>query len=251
MLARRKFVIAPTTNNKTNAVERNSFTPIVSMENVSLSFNQQAVFNDLCLTIHTGDKIALLGRSGVGKSSLMKLIAGLEQNTNGLIVNRALRIGYVFQEPRLLPWLDVAQNISEVMKARAVPKNQRESCLDELLNKVGLTGYKHYFPHQLSGGMAQRASLARAFSTEPDLLLLDEPFSALDKHATDELSHLLQQFLTEKTSMLYISHDIEQVLKVTTKCLLLRPSTPPLSCNTATSQERDFFTSHIYPSEVN
>lgn len=250
-------MIAPNTNtntnmnNKTHAVERNSFSPIVSMENVTLSFNQQAVFDDLCLTIYAGDKIALLGRSGVGKSSLMKLIAGLKQDTNGLIVNRAFRIGYVFQEPRLLPWLDVSQNIIEVMKARAVPKNQRESRLDELLNKVGLTGYKHYFPYQLSGGMAQRVSLARAFSTEPDLLLLDEPFSALDKQSTDELSLLLKQFLTEKTSMLYISHDIEQVLKVTTKCLLLRPSKSPLSCNTATSQERDLFINHIYPSEVN
>lgn len=224
---------------------------IISLKNVSLSFNQQAVFDDLCLDIHAGDKIALLGQSGVGKSSLMKLLSGIEQQTSGLIMNSALRIGYVFQEPRLLPWFDVGQNIIEVMKAHGVPKDQRESRLADLLNKVGLTGYKHYFPHQLSGGMAQRASLARAFSTEPDLLLLDEPFSALDKHSTDELSQLLQQFLTEKISMIYISHDIEQVLKVTTKCLLLRPSSPPLLCNTTTSQEQDFFLNHIYPAEVN
>lgn len=224
---------------------------IISMKNVSLYFNQQVVFDNFCFDLYAGDKIALLGKSGIGKSSLMKLISGIEQQSSGLIENRALRIGYVFQEPRLLPWLDVAQNITEVMKAQGIPNCQRESQLDELLNKVGLTGYKHYFPHQLSGGMAQRVSLARAFSIEPDLLLLDEPFSALDKHSTDELSQLLQQFLTEKMSMIYISHDVEQVLKVTNKCLLLRPSAPPLTCNTTTLQERDFFINHIYPSKVN
>jgi NitT/TauT family transport system ATP-binding protein len=194
---------------------------LVSLNNVTLTLAAQNIFNDLSLTLNIGDKVALLGDSGVGKSSLLKLIAGIHQPTQGELTNKAARIGYVFQEPRLLPWLTVEQNIIEVMKANKIIREQREYKLTELLTQVELIQYKHYYPHQLSGGMAQRVSLARAFAIEPDLLLLDEPFSALDKNLTEQLSQLLSSFLRPETTMLYVSHYVEQVLPLTRSCLVL------------------------------
>jgi NitT/TauT family transport system ATP-binding protein len=194
---------------------------LVSLNNVTLTLAAQNIFNDLSLTLNIGDKVALLGDSGVGKSSLLKLIAGIHQPTQGELTNKAARIGYVFQEPRLLPWLTVEQNIIEVMKANKIIREQREYKLTELLTQVELIQYKHYYPHQLSGGMAQRVSLARAFAIEPDLLLLDEPFSALDKNLTEQLSQLLSSFLKPETTMLYVSHYVEQVLPLKRSCLVL------------------------------
>lgn len=194
---------------------------LVSLQNVALTLGGESIFSHLSLTLTIGEKVALLGDSGVGKSSLLKLIAGIHQPTQGELTNKALRIGYVFQEPRLLPWLTVEQNITEVMKANGIIKMQREIKLTKLLTQVELTQYRHYYPHQLSGGMAQRVSLARAFAIEPDLLLLDEPFSALDKNLTQQLSQLLSRFLKAETTMIYVSHYIEQVLPLAESCLFL------------------------------
>ncbi len=194
---------------------------LITLDKVTLTLAEQTIFNNISLTFTAGEKIALLGDSGIGKSSLLKLIAGIHQPTQGVLNNKALRIGYVFQEPRLLPWLTVAQNITEVMKAKNISKAQRARKLTELLTQVELNQYQHYYPHQLSGGMAQRVSLARAFAIEPDLLLLDEPFSALDNKLTQQLSQLLNNFLTPETTMIYVSHYVEQVLPLTQSCLVL------------------------------
>jgi ABC-type nitrate/sulfonate/bicarbonate transport system ATPase subunit len=223
---------------------------LVSLNNVTLTLAAQNIFNDLSLTLNIGDKVALLGDSGVGKSSLLKLIAGIHQPTQGELTNKALRIGYVFQEPRLLPWLTVEQNIIEVMKANKIIREQREYKLTELLTQVELIQYKHYYPHQLSGGMAQRVSLARAFSIEPDLLLLDEPFSALDKSLTEQLSQLLSCFLRPKTTMLYVSHYVEQVLPLTQSCLLLHGNSSKQQKftwhSTANISEREHFLNQFH-----
>lgn len=194
---------------------------LITLDKVTLTLAEQTIFNNVSLNFAIGEKIALLGDSGVGKSSLLKLIAGIHQPTQGVLNNKALRIGYVFQEPRLLPWLTVAQNITEVMKASNIIKEHRARKLTELLTQVELSQYQRYYPHQLSGGMAQRVSLARAFAIEPDLLLLDEPFSALDNNLTQQLSQLLNSFLTPKTTMIYVSHYVEQVLPLTQSCLVL------------------------------
>lgn len=195
---------------------------LVSLNNVALTLANQNIFSQLSLKINIGDKVALLGDSGVGKSSLLKLIAGIHKPTQGELTNKAMKIGYVFQEPRLLPWLTVEQNIIEVMKAHGLVNTQRDIKVTQLLTQVELIQYKHYYPHQLSGGMAQRVSLARAFAIEPDLLLLDEPFSALDKNLTKQLTQLLSRLLKPKTTMVYVSHYLEQVLPLTQSCLVLR-----------------------------
>ncbi len=230
--------------------ESNQLLPIIALEQVTLAFKQQLIFDALDLVIYPGEKIALLGKSGVGKSSLIKLISGLERGFSGQITTRAQRIGYVFQEPRLLPWLSVGENINEVLKAQGLTKLQRDARLVELLTQVGLTAYQQHFPHQLSGGMAQRASLARAFAADPDLLILDEPFSALDKQSVDELTQLLQTFLTDQITLLYISHNIEQVIGMSNTSLLLKPVSKCLRYSIKTSAERTNFFNNIYPSEL-
>lgn len=234
-----------------NRTDSKKLLPIITLEQVTLAFKQQVVFDSLDLVIYPGEKIALLGKSGVGKSSLIKLISGLEQGFSGQIATRAQRIGYVFQEPRLLPWLSVGQNIDEVLKAQGLTKLQRNIRLVELLTQVGLMAYQQHFPHQLSGGMAQRASLARAFAADPDLLILDEPFSALDKQSVDELTQLLQSFLTDQITLLYISHNIEQVIGMSNASLLLKPANKCLRYSIKTPAERAEFVNNIYPSELN
>lgn len=209
---------------KTNSLS-NQTEHLVTLQNVELTLAEQSIFNNISITFSKGDKVALLGNSGVGKSSLLKLIAGIFPPTKGYLNNRALRIGYVFQEPRLLPWLTVEENIVQAMKANNIDKVHSAAILTELLTKVELIQYKHYYPYQLSGGMAQRASLARAFSVDPDLLLLDEPFSALDPTLIEQLSTLLNQFLKPETTMIYVSHQIEQVLPLVRSCLLIRANT--------------------------
>jgi ABC-type nitrate/sulfonate/bicarbonate transport system ATPase subunit len=224
--------------------------PVVTLKQVTLTYKQQLIFNDFNLTIYPGDKLALIGKSGVGKSSLIKMICGFERGFSGTVINNAQRIGYVFQEPRLLPWLTVGQNIDEVLKAQGLSKYLRDKRLKQLLAQVELSAHQQHFPHQLSGGMAQRASLARAFAAKPDLLILDEPFSALDKQSVTELTLLLKSFLTEEITMLYISHDIEQVVGVTNISLLLKPANQHIYYRMATKAERDNFIHNIYPSEV-
>lgn len=220
------------------------------MNNIGLTLAEQIIFENLSFQLNRGDKVALLGDSGVGKSTLLKLIAGIHQPSKGTLTNQASRIGYVFQEPRLLPWLTVAQNITEVMKPLKINKEKREHKLTALLTQVDLLQYKNYYPYQLSGGMAQRVSLARAFAIEPDLLLLDEPFSALDRNLTQQLSQLLSCFLKPEITMLYVSHYIDQVLPLVQSCLFLQKNkhdcTKLTVHNTTNIAEREHFLNQFY-----
>jgi NitT/TauT family transport system ATP-binding protein len=224
---------------------------LITLDNIALTLAEQSIFSGISFTLNAGDKVALLGDSGVGKSSLLKLISNIHQPTHGIITNNAQRIGYVFQEPRLLPWLTVEQNIMEVMKASGIAAAQQKTKITELLAQVELSQYHHYYPHQLSGGMAQRVSLARAFAIEPDLLLLDEPFSALDNSLTKQLSQLLSKLLTANTTMIYVSHYVEQVLPLTHSCLLLEHQTSNQSKKitrhcTSSQSERELFLNQFY-----
>ncbi|MCP4987101.1 MAG: ABC transporter ATP-binding protein [Colwellia sp.] len=223
---------------------------LIDIQNISLQLNQNSVFEGLSLTIARGEKLALLGGSGVGKSSLLKLIAGIHQPSSGLVFNKSQRVGYVFQEPRLLPWLTVAQNIGEVMKAYGTSQAKITHKVSTLLEQVGLGQCHQYYPHQLSGGMAQRVSIARAFAIEPDLLLLDEPFSSLDSRLTHQLSTLLQELLTPKISMVYVSHQVEEVLPLTQRCLVLQANNRFDWHCVEDLADREYFLNQIYANEV-
>lgn len=148
---------------------------MLELKDVSLSFGALEVLRGASLTLGQGERIAITGPSGCGKTSLLHVIAGLLHPDSGLVRNRAARTACVFQEPRLLPWLSAEENVSIVM-----PHGTQEQDALMLLKKLGLADSAEKHPCELSGGMQQRAALARALAYAPDLLLLDEPFRALD-----------------------------------------------------------------------
>ena len=195
---------------------------LIDVDNITLALSGRTLFRELSFTLAPGERLALLGPSGVGKSSLLKLLAGIHQPIQGRVGNRAARLGYVFQEPRLLPWLTVEQNIAEVLKALGWPAKRINERITELLVQMQLENCRHSYPRQLSGGMAQRVSLARAFAIEPDLLLLDEPFSALDPALKNQLSRYLADYLdAHQPVLVYVSHSPAEVLPLVNRCLLL------------------------------
>lgn len=148
---------------------------MLELKDVSLSFGALEVLRGASLTLGQDERIAITGPSGCGKTSLLHVIAGLLHSDSGLVRNRAARTGCVFQEPRLLPWLSAEENVSIVM-----PHGTQGQDALMLLKKLGLADSAEKHPCELSGGMQQRAALARALAYAPDLLLLDEPFRALD-----------------------------------------------------------------------
>lgn len=148
---------------------------MLELKDVSLSFGALEVLRGASLTLGQGERIAITGPSGCGKTSLLHVIAGLLHPDSGLVRNRAARTGCIFQEPRLLPWLSAEENVSIVM-----PHGTQGQDALMLLKKLGLADSAEKHPCELSGGMQQRAALARALAYAPDLLLLDEPFRALD-----------------------------------------------------------------------
>lgn len=148
---------------------------MLELKDVSLSFGALEVLRGASLTLGQGERIAITGPSGCGKTSLLHVIAGLLHPDSGLVRNRATRTACVFQEPRLLPWLSAEENVSIVM-----PHGTQGQDALMLLKKLGLADSAEKHPCELSGGMQQRAALARALAYAPDLLLLDEPFRALD-----------------------------------------------------------------------
>lgn len=148
---------------------------MLELKDVSLSFDALEVLRGASLTLWQGERIAITGPSGCGKTSLLHVIAGLLHPDSGLVRNRAARTACVFQEPRLLPWLSAEENVSIVM-----PHGTQGQDALMLLKKLGLADSAEKHPCELSGGMQQRAALARALAYAPDLLLLDEPFRALD-----------------------------------------------------------------------
>lgn len=161
----------------------------------------------------------ILGKSGCGKTTLLRVLGGFESADSGqVIVPSHEKIGMVFQEPRLMPWLTVWKNITF-----GVPKDKlNESAIRSLLEVVGLTGFDQAYPSQLSGGMQQRAALARALAYDPELILMDEPFAALDHFTREAMQNeLIQIFSLQKKSILFVTHSIDEALLIGQKILVL------------------------------
>lgn len=188
------------------------------------------VLNNVSLTIHPGEFLSIIGASGCGKSTLLRMIAGLDFPTDGdLLFNKSeitgpdSKRGLVFQDPTLFPWLTVEQNIAFGLKSRRVRENRKER-VDEFIDIIGLTEFKKSFPHQLSGGMAQRVSLARALINEPEVLLLDEPLGALDAftrmNMQDEILRLWEQ---QKNTMILITHDVDEAVYLSDRIIIMSP----------------------------
>ena len=167
----------------------------------------------------------ITGPSGCGKTTLLNVVAGLDRNFAGALnftpsERGAPRIGYVFQSPRLLPWRTVRQNVALVLGRNADPME-----LEGLLGDIGLADVTEAYPAQLSGGMARRAALARAFAIAPDLLLMDEPFLSLDAAAADRLRGLLLRLVsTRPATVLFVTHDLAEAVELADRILVLSPA---------------------------
>ena len=195
------------------------------------AYGDRLVLSDLQLTLKAGEVLSVVGSSGCGKSSLLRIVAGLDNDFDGhvLLGGSLLRglsrdIGCVFQDPRLFPWLTVEQNVG-FDRARHFDGPR----VSALLAEVGLAGYERAWPKQLSGGQAQRVAIARALYTSPRLLLLDEPFSAVDAFTRIKLQELIIELAqTRGSSLLLVTHDIEEAVLLGDRVLVLQaaPSRP-------------------------
>lgn len=191
---------------------------MLSVQQVSRTFNhKQAGLIDVSFSVEEGEIIGILGTSGCGKSTLLRVLSGLDKDYTGNFSLEKEEVGMMFQEPRLMPWLTVEQNVAFGLKG------DQEALVHELLGTVGLTGFEKHYPKDLSGGMSQRTAIARALVTEPEVLLLDEPFSAVDAFTKMQLQELLLSIWKKKnTTMLLVTHDIDEALYLCDRILILK-----------------------------
>ncbi len=193
--------------------------PAARIRGLRKAFGERLVFDGLDLDVARGERVAVLGASGCGKSTLLRCIAGLERSDAGTIAT-AGEIGVMFQEPRLFPWLDVACNVG--FPARDDAERAR---VPSVLALVGLAHAARRLPKELSGGMAQRAALARALVRDPHLLLLDEPFAALDALRRIELRAAVHEILTlTRASAILVTHDVDDALAIADRVIVLAGS---------------------------
>ena len=189
------------------------------------------VLNDITLTIAPGEFVSIVGSSGCGKSTLLRLVIGLEDDYQGeilldgqRIVGTSLNRGIVFQEHRLFPWLTVEQNIALGLQNSDLTEGQKRMTVREHVELVGLSGFEKAHPYQLSGGMSQRVAIARALVNRPEILLLDEPFGALDAltraHLQQELHRIWQR---EGITMVLVTHDVEEAIYLGDKVVVMEP----------------------------
>ena len=194
-----------------------------------VSPNGAHALEDVSLDVAAGEIVALVGGSGCGKTTLLRLVSGLEAPTRGevrvdgeAIAAPHPAVGVVFQEPRLLPWLSVAQNIGFGLEH--APAAERRDLVEEALLKVGLAGYGPRWPRELSGGQAQRVSIVRALVTKPKVLLMDEPFSALDALTRATLQdHLLALWEASRPTLLLVTHDVEEAAALADRAVVMQP----------------------------
>src|SRR5688572_1473292 len=189
------------------------------------------VLGGLSLTIAPGEFVSIVGLSGCGKSTLLRLVIGLDRDYEGEIKvggepvrGPSLDRGIVFQEHRLFPWLTLRDNVGLGLENSALTPQQKDKTIREHIELVGLSGFESVYPHQLSGGMAQRAAIARALVNRPSILLLDEPFGALDALTRANLQQELQRiWQTEKISMVLVTHDVEEAVYLGDRVVVLQP----------------------------
>lgn len=206
--------------------------PIVSIKQLTKTFqtkeNTVTALEQVDLSVEEGDFVSIIGGSGCGKSTLLRIIGGLETASQGEVLVEGKPVsgpsrekGFIFQDHRLLPWLTVRENIRFSLPAQ---QKADDDWIEENLNLVGLTGFENAYPKQLSGGMAQRVAIARALANKPKLLLLDEPFGALDAitkvHLQEQMLRIWKQ---EKITMIIVTHDIDEAVYLGNRVVVMTP----------------------------
>ena len=211
--------------------------PVIDISGLSLTFETNdgpvEALSGIGLKVARGEFVSLIGPSGCGKTTLLRVIADLEKPTAGSLTvngvspreareNRAY--GYVFQAPALYPWRNIARNVALPLEIMGLPKSEQRRRVETNLDLVNLKGFERKFPWQLSGGMQQRASIARALSVEPDLLLMDEPFGALDEIVRDHLNEqLLELWAKTNKTVVFVTHSIPEAVFLSTRIVVMSP----------------------------
>ena len=212
-----------------------STTDIIQLRKVSKSYRVKSealhVLDGLNLAVRQGEFLSIVGASGCGKSTLLRLLVGLEREYDGEIVvngtpvtGTSLDRGLVFQEHRLFPWLTVEQNVAVALENSSLSPAEKRRSVKEHIELVGLGAFALAYPHQLSGGMAQRAAIARGLVNRPAILLLDEPFGALDALTRTRLQNELQQiWAKEKVTMILVTHDVDEAVYLGDRVIVMEP----------------------------
>lgn len=194
---------------------------VYRVKDLTKRYDKKEIFKGLNLEIKNDEITVILGKSGCGKTTLMKILSGLDKDITGEIrfhneknIETSIKYGFVFQESRLLPWLNVKENICI---------HGKKIDVDSYLDMVGLRDYKNSYPEELSGGMAQRVSLIRALSYQPDTLFMDEPFSALDYFTRRQLqSELLKIYEKTKIGIIFVTHNLEEAIALAHRILVIK-----------------------------
>ncbi|MEV6673751.1 ABC transporter ATP-binding protein [Streptomyces sp. NPDC051162] len=217
---------ALTTDQSGTAVVDHDIPAAVRIDHVHKSFGRagaaQPVLDDITLDVRPGEFVCLLGASGCGKSTLLNLVAGLDRPTAGTIEVPGGRPALMFQEHALFPWLTAGRNVELALRLRGVPRARRRPEAERLLELVRLGGAYGKRVHELSGGMRQRVALARALAQDSRLLLMDEPFAALDAITRDVLHHELTRIWSETSlSVLFVTHNVREAVRLAQRVVLL------------------------------
>jgi NitT/TauT family transport system ATP-binding protein len=204
--------------------------PIIQVRDLAKSFGEFDALRGVDFRIEDGEFVSIIGPSGCGKTTLLKILAGLTSPSAGEVLIDGAPINgpgperaVVFQTFLLLPWVDVLTNVAFGLEARGFGKEERTAIARDQLKRVGLTGFESHFPHQISGGMQQRVGLARALAVDPRILLMDEPFGALDAQTRqvmqDDLLQLWQE--DERKTTVFITHSMEEAVYLSDRVLLM------------------------------
>ncbi|MEM1598702.1 MAG: ABC transporter ATP-binding protein [Pyrobaculum sp.] len=207
---------------------------LIDVVDVKKRYENVVVFNGLSFSIQQGEVVALLGPSGCGKSTLLRMIAGLEKPDSGLVKFRGepvtkprREISIMFQSPTLLPWKTALDNVALPLVARGMSWQEAREAAQRYLSFVGLSGFEEAYPKQLSGGMQQRVALARALAVEPEVLLLDEPFSALDPLTAEslraEIIKMWHDNLITAHTIVLVTHAVDEAVYMATRAIVLTP----------------------------
>ena len=206
--------------------------PNISIRGVTKRYGTaQAVLESIDLTVRKGEFVSIIGPSGCGKSTILKLVSGLTPATSGTLLvdgmtpaNARAMVSFIFQDPTLLPWRTVARNVALALELDRSPRDTRAERVNELLELVGLSHVAKSYPRQLSGGMKMRVSIARALASKPQILLMDEPFAALDEMSRDRLNEELLRLKEElKWTVLFVTHSVAEAVYLSDRIIVLAP----------------------------
>jgi NitT/TauT family transport system ATP-binding protein len=217
--------------------------PAIRLDNLTKRFGRRGhettALQKVSIDVHPREFLCIVGRSGCGKSTLLNLIAGLDSPSEGTIDVGNRRVGMMFQEASLFPWLTVHGNIDLALKLSGVPRDRRGERVEELLETVQLPGAGRKRPHELSGGMRQRVALARTLAQDCQILLMDEPFAALDAITRDAMHEQTERiWALRDLTVVFVTHNVREAARLADRVIVMKPSPGRIGCETTIELSR-------------